>query len=207
MKVSIIHSKLASATAWAQALESYGMDGSIRIYTNIDQITHREHDVIFLIEAYLSEISSHRPIKSARKDFPGCKVILMDCDIDRVSKFQETQLVSGVILSSNTVLEGLSVINNVHSGLTGQFFYREPKFNTRQQAPHDTSESYIERLGLSPQQARLFPLILLGISYGEIGKEIGLQTSSVKTQAGRIFEKANVSSKEELLRKFRVTDH
>ena len=56
------------------------------------------------------------------------------------------------------------------------------------------------RAGLSDREAEVLLLVVEGLSYPAIGRELGVQTYTVNTFADRLGEKLNVSSREEMIK-------
>jgi DNA-binding CsgD family transcriptional regulator len=62
----------------------------------------------------------------------------------------------------------------------------------------------LTRLGISPREEDVVRLLLLGLSYKEIAEKLFISLPTVQTHVTRIYQKAGVNSKMELLRLFNV---
>ncbi len=64
-----------------------------------------------------------------------------------------------------------------------------------------------EKLALSPREKQVFYGLVRGGKLKEIARELGLATGTVKTLSSRIYEKAGVRNKKELLEKIEAWNH
>lgn len=57
----------------------------------------------------------------------------------------------------------------------------------------------VEALGLSPQQARIVELLLRGMRDKQIAAELHLSVPTIRTYLARVFQRANVCDRVELI--------
>jgi len=76
--------------------------------------------------------------------------------------------------------------------------------NLAAQPSRDPDQEKLNAMGISPREAEVACLLLLGLSYKEIGEKLFISLPTVQTHVSRIYQKAGVNSKMELLRLFSV---
>lgn len=163
-------------------------------------ITMEKHKPnILLLDLGLRNQNSLEIVKSARKQFPETKVIVMDLIPLQADVFEFVQAgVSGFILKDANVTEFFKTIRSVFEGsqilpahLTGSLFSQivEHAINGSKQS------AIVESVRMTKRERQVIELISDGSTNKEIAQKLHLSTYTVKSHVHNILEKLALNTR------------